>query len=78
MGGENINIIKKLRLEKGITQAALADAVGVTQGAVVQWEKGVAFPNAAKILKVASILSCEPEVLIQEAERREKLRQKAG
>jgi len=33
------NNIKELRKEKGLTQTQLAQAVGVTQGAIYFWEK---------------------------------------
>lgn len=35
------------------TQDGLADAVGVTQPAVVAWEKGRSFPSTAKLFDLA-------------------------
>ena len=32
--------INQSRMELGLSQAALADAIGVTQGAVAKWERG--------------------------------------
>ena len=34
-------LIRQLRLEKGLTQRALAQALGVTDKAVSKWETGV-------------------------------------
>ena len=56
--------IREKRREKGITQAALAHAVGVTQGAVVQWENGSSFPKFVLIPKIAKALGCTVDDLI--------------
>lgn len=37
--------IKNLRLERGVTQEALAEQLGVTAQAVSKWERGVAAPD---------------------------------
>lgn len=44
------------RKEKGLTQQALADAVGVTQVAVANWEHGRRSPSIANLRKVADAL----------------------
>ncbi len=56
--------IREKRKECGITQDALARAVGVTQGAVVQWENGSSFPKLALIPKIAQTLGCSINDLI--------------
>lgn len=50
--------IREKRREIGITQEALARAVGVTQGAVVQWENGSSSPRLVLIPKIAEALGC--------------------
>ena len=40
--GENI---KRLRLEKGITQEQLAEILNVSNAAVSKWERGGSFPD---------------------------------
>lgn len=65
-----MNLIRTLRIKQGMTQGELADALGVTQGIVSQWETGRAFPNSRKIMTVAALLRVKPEVLIKESERR--------
>jgi transcriptional regulator with XRE-family HTH domain len=71
-----INLIKKLRVLKEMTQTQFADACGVTQGTVAGWEKGTCFPKADKIPTIANVLGCDCETLIQAAVER-KIR-KAG
>ena len=44
-----------LRKEKGITQAELAAALGVTNKAVSKWETGEAMPETAQLLHISRI-----------------------
>lgn len=67
-----INQIKRLRVNKEMTQAQLAKLCGVTQGTVAMWEKGICFPKAEKISTVALALECDVRVLLQMAEERRK------
>lgn len=50
--------IKRLREAAGMTQAELANKIGVTQPIVASWETGVKSPRAAKLPKLAQILGC--------------------
>ena len=65
-----INLIKKLRVMKEMTQTQVAEACGVTQGTVVGWEKGTCFPKTEKIPTVAQVLGCDCETLLQAAVER--------
>lgn len=56
--------IKELRLEKGISQAALAKAIGVSQKAVDFWEKGENEPKASYILKLADFFDVSTDYLL--------------
>ena len=67
-----INLIKRLRVNKEMTQTELAEACGVSQGSVAQWEKGVCFPKADKVLTVAEVLGCASDDLLRMAEERRK------
>ena len=69
-----INPIKKLRVNKEMTQKELAQACGVTQGTVAQWEKGICFPKAGKIPTLSRVLECDSSDLLQMAEDRQKVR----
>lgn len=42
--------IKELRLEKGLSQAQLANAIGVSQKAIDYWERNINEPKASYIV----------------------------
>lgn len=50
--------IRMLREKQKITQAQLAEELGVNQKAVSQWECGTAMPSADKLPAIAAALSC--------------------
>ena len=70
-----MNLIKKLRINKELTQVQFAQACGVSQVTVSQWEKGLCFPKAEKISTLSRVLECSSDVLLRMAEER---RKKAG
>ena len=49
--------IKRLREKKGITQAQLAELVGVSSKAVSKWETGKGFPDISLLENLAGALS---------------------
>ena len=53
-----MSTLKKLREDKGLSQAALAKTLGVDQSAVSLWEKGKTFPRVDVAIRLASILGC--------------------
>lgn len=44
------------RKEKTITQAEVAESLGITDRAVSKWERGLALPDASLMMKLCSIL----------------------
>lgn len=46
------------RKAAGLTQAALATILGVSQAAVAAWESGAKLPSAHKLPAIAAALSC--------------------
>ena len=56
--------IKKTRLEKGLTQQQLADAIGVKQQHIQRWESGKFKPKTDKLVLIAKALNCEITDLI--------------
>ena len=53
----NLNI-KQMRVERGITQEALAMEMGVSQSAVAKWETDKALPQASLLPALAAALNC--------------------
>lgn len=58
--------LKKLRCGLNMTQAELAQEVGVTQSLVAQWERGASMPSAARLPLLASTLHCTIDELFGE------------
>ena len=50
--------IRELRKAAGFTQERFAEAMGVTQSTVSQWESGRVLPDTAKLPKMAEVLGC--------------------
>lgn len=57
------NNITKLRKGKGLTQAQLAAAIHVTQGAVSQWETGRTMPDVQQMFILAQFFGVTVEEL---------------
>ena len=55
--------IAELRKKNNMSQAALADAVGVSRQAVSKWETGLSLPDSSKLILLAQILSTDIEYL---------------
>ncbi|HHL2712955.1 TPA: LexA family protein [Yersinia enterocolitica] len=56
--------IKARRLQVKLTQKALGLLVGSTASAVTQWEQDSTQPKGENLLKLASVLGCSPEWII--------------
>ena len=52
--GENI---RRLRVERGMTQKELAIHLNVSMQAVSKWERGYAYPDLVLLLPIARIFS---------------------
>lgn len=61
--------IRKIRERKKMSQESIAALIGVTQGAVSQWESGNTMPTAQNIIDLARILGCTTDdILITDKE----------
>lgn len=58
------NRLRALRLSRGISQSALAAAVGVSTRAVKYWEHGQRTPNATSLLALVHYFDVPPESLL--------------
>ena len=54
-------VIRAMRLRRGMTQAEVARAAGVTQATVARWESGDTVPSGATLHTVAHALGASPE-----------------
>ncbi|MCI8435641.1 MAG: helix-turn-helix transcriptional regulator [Clostridia bacterium] len=56
--------LKELRAEKGISQATLAKAIGVTQKAIDFWEKEINEPKASYIIALSRYFGVTSDYLL--------------
>jgi transcriptional regulator with XRE-family HTH domain len=64
--------IKGLRIKRGLSQAELANLVGVTPSTISQVEANIIYPSLPALLKMAEVLSVEVASLFQPALELEK------
>lgn len=57
-------IIKELRTERGLSQAALAREIGVSQKAIDYWERGINEPKASYIVALAEFFGVSSDELL--------------
>ena len=56
--------IKKMRINRGLTQKQLAELLGVKQSHISRWEAGTYQPNATTLKKMADAMNCYIDDLI--------------
>ena len=61
----NTSPIARMRIKRGLTQAQLAELVGVHKNIVYAWEAGNFNPRGENLLKIADALNCDARELIQ-------------
>lgn len=64
--------LKSRRKALGLNQTALAEAVGVTPGAVSQWESGLTNPTLEMLVKIAAVLQCTVDELLHDENDKER------
>ena len=57
--------IKELRERAGMTQTALAVAIGTTQACVAGWEAETSVPRTEKLPKLAEVFGCSIDELFE-------------
>ena len=60
-----MNNLKEYRIKQNLSQEEMADKLGLTQGAIAQWELGITSPPTKKIAQVAELYGCTIEELIE-------------
>ena len=58
--------LKEIRTQKGMTQESVAKGVGVTNQAICNYEKGVRKPGLYTLKKLANVLECTVDALIED------------
>jgi len=60
-GGESfMTMLRRLRMANGLTQADLADRLGVVPSTVSFWESGTTIPEPKRIPELAKVLGVSP------------------
>lgn len=54
------------RVALQLTQKELGDKIGVSQGAIAQWENGTTIPTTDKLPTLAKVLHCTVDELLRE------------
>lgn len=54
------------RLKSGLSQAAVAEKLGIAAAAVCQWETGKTLPDSRRLPKIASIYGCSIDELLSD------------
>ncbi len=57
--------IRLYRTKMNLTQKQLADRLQVTASTVTQWENGVRKPNVIMLKKIAAVLKCTTDDLLE-------------
>ena len=68
--------IKEYRIKRGLTQAQLAEQLGVTPQAISKWEKGTGYPDLSAICPLADALNITTDELLEHKNPLEKLNKK--
>lgn len=55
--------IKEMRERRGLSQAQMADHMGVCRATACRWESGEITPNALRIPRLAKLLNCTTDEL---------------
>ena len=61
--GEKLAVLRK---KKGITQEQLAELLQVSRQSVSRWEMDAAFPETEKLIRLARLLECSIDFLLNE------------
>lgn len=64
----NLKNLKKLRLERNLTQLQLSIALGVAQETISKYEIGVAYPQPSMLIKIADYFHVSVDYLLGRTE----------
>ena len=55
-----------LRKNKGLTQEALADKLGVSRQAVAKWEAGQVYPDITNLIQISDLMNVSVDYLVKD------------
>ena len=58
--------LQVLRKNKGFTQEALADRLGVSRQAVAKWESGQVYPDISNLIEISDLLNVSDDYLVKD------------
>ena len=58
------NILKELRIERGIGQVELAKSIGVSKGVISLWENGLREPNLYSLILLSKFFNITIDELV--------------
>lgn len=61
-----MNAIKRIRVQRGITQQAMADALQISPAAISHWETGRRKPDVDDLIAIARFFGCKVDDLIEQ------------
>jgi len=62
--------LRKVRLEKDLTQEVLSEAIREPREKISQWEKGARFPGMARLIIIADYLDVSLDYLVGRTDNR--------
>lgn len=62
------NILRSLRVEHKMSQAALANVIGVTQQSISEWEQGNMEPTLSNLWALSDVFGISIDVLVGKSE----------
>ena len=65
----NDSLIAKARLKAGYTQTQLADAIGVGQAQIANWESGFRKPKMDALMRIGAALGVDWTTLIEQPQK---------
>ena len=58
------DILKELRIEKGIGQVTLSNSLGVSKGVISMWENGLREPTLSSLIAIADYFGVSIDYLV--------------
>lgn len=62
--------LKRIRQERGLTQAELARQMSVTQSLIAMWERGVTTPSSQLLLRLSELYGVSTDYLLGRDEKK--------